>query len=71
MPGTTVVVGSTQVQLPFVQLTSLAWSPDGTRFVVTAQKTQTSPIEVYSVRTDGTDPIRLTTGYNARSADWR
>jgi hypothetical protein len=60
-----VVVGSTQVHLPFVQLTSLAWSPDGTRSVVTAQKTKTASIEVFTVRPDGTEPIQLTTGYNA------
>jgi dipeptidyl aminopeptidase/acylaminoacyl peptidase len=36
---TTVVVGSTQVQLPFARVESLAWSPDGTRFVVSAEQT--------------------------------
>lgn len=70
-PSATVVVGSTPVRLPFVQLISLAWSPDGARFVVTAQKTETAPIDVYSVRTDGTDPVRLTTGYDASGVSWR
>jgi Tol biopolymer transport system component len=71
--GTTVVVGSTQVQLPFAQVSSLSWSPDGTRFIVTAQKTLSDDSEpdVYTVNTDGTDPVRLTTGYDARGATWR
>jgi WD40 repeat protein len=34
--GTTVVVDGSSVQLPFAEVTSLSWSPDGTRFVVTA-----------------------------------
>lgn len=58
--GTTVVVGSTQVKLPFALVTSLAWSPDGTRFIVTARRKGSVVPDVYSVRTDATDPIRLT-----------
>jgi Tol biopolymer transport system component len=70
-PQTNVIVGTTQVHLPFAQLTSLAWSPDGTSFVVTAAKTKTAPLDVYTVRTDGTDPVQLTNGYNAAGANWR
>jgi Tol biopolymer transport system component len=69
--GTTVVVGSSQVRLPFAQVTSLAWSPDGTRFVVTA-RTKDAPVpDVYTVKTDGTDPIRLTTNFDASGVSWR
>lgn len=69
--GTTVVVGSTQTQLPFTDVTSLAWSPDGTRFVVTAQRSRTAAPDVYTVKTDGTDPVRLTKNYDALGATWR
>jgi Tol biopolymer transport system component len=69
--GDRVVVGSTQVTLPFASVTSLAWSPDGTRFVVTARKTSTAPPDVYTVRTNGTDPIQLTKNYDASGASWR
>lgn len=68
MLGTTVVVGSTQVKLPFAQVTSLEWSSDGTHFVVTARTTKNSVPDVYTVRTDGTQPVRLTQNYDASSA---
>jgi Tol biopolymer transport system component len=64
----TVVVDATQVKLPFARVTSLAWSPDGTRFVVVARKTKTGPSDVYTVRPDGTDPVRLTRNYGAVGA---
>lgn len=63
--GTTLVVGSTQAQLPFARVTSLAWSPDGTRLVVTAAETAVSPLDVYTIDQDGTDPVQLTTNYDA------
>jgi TolB protein len=66
-----VVVGSMQVKLPFASVTSLAWSPDGTRFVVTARKTESAPLDLFTVRTDGTDPVQLTQDYDALSASWR
>jgi Tol biopolymer transport system component len=69
--GTTVVVGSTQTKLPFASVTSLAWSPDGTRFVVTARTKGSVAPDVYTVRTDGTDPIRLTKNYDASGVSWR
>jgi Tol biopolymer transport system component len=71
---TPVVVDGSSVQLPFAEVTSLSWSPDGTRFVVTAlesTKGYLTATDVYTVNTDGTDPVRLTTGYNARGAEWR
>jgi Tol biopolymer transport system component len=69
--GPTVVVGSTSVTLPFAEVTSLAWSPDGTQFVVTARPTKSAPLDVYTVRTAGTDPVRLTTDYDTLGAGWR
>jgi Tol biopolymer transport system component len=48
----------------------LAWSPDGTRFVVTARKTKAALPDVYTVRTDGTDPVQLTKNYDASGATW-
>jgi Tol biopolymer transport system component len=70
--NTTVVVGSTQTQLPFTEVTSLAWSPDATRLVVTARTTPTGPFDVYTVNTDGSNPIQLTHNYDALDlAGWR
>jgi Tol biopolymer transport system component len=66
--ASTVVVGDTQVHLPFAVVSSLAWSPDGTQFVVVARKTKTGFPDVYTVKTDGTDPVRLTKYYDAISA---
>lgn len=68
--GTTVVVGSASVTLPFADVTSLAWSPDGSEFVVTARKSRYAWPDVYTVKTDGTDPVRLTTNYDASGASW-
>jgi Tol biopolymer transport system component len=68
-PGNaTVVVGSAQLKLPFVKVTSLAWSPDGTRFVVTARTAKTASFDLYSVQTDGTEPVRLTKNYGVLGA---
>jgi len=69
--NTTVVVGSTQTQLPFTAVSSLAWSPDGLRFVVSARTTQTGPFDLYTVNTDGSDPIQLTQNYDTIAANWR
>ncbi|MFL5915112.1 MAG: hypothetical protein ACJ752_05680 [Gaiellaceae bacterium] len=66
--GTTLVVGSSQVSLPFAQVTSLAWSADGTRFVVTARENGAPALDLYTVKTDGSDPVRLTTNYDASGA---
>jgi Tol biopolymer transport system component len=60
-----------EVQLPLTQIDSLAWSPDGTRFVIAGWRVGTTVPDVYTVRTDGTDLTRLTTDFDAVSADWR
>ncbi|MFL5961070.1 MAG: TolB family protein [Gaiellaceae bacterium] len=64
----TVVAGFSQETLPFRHVSSLAWSLDGTRFVVTASGAKTASFDVYTVQTDGTDPIRLTENYGAIGA---
>jgi TolB protein len=69
--GTTVIVGSTRTKLPFDRVVSLAWSPDGTRFVVTARPSPTTPYDVYTVATDGTGLRRLTHDLDASNATWR
>jgi len=50
---------------------ALAWSPDGTRLVVTARATATAPVDVYTVNPNGSDPIRLTQNYDAGGVTWR
>ena len=68
----TVVADSAPVQLPFIDVTSLAWSPDGSRFVVTARTAAAAPFDVYTVNTDGSDPVQLTQNYDALDlAGWR
>jgi Tol biopolymer transport system component len=63
---------STQrVHLPFERVTSLGWSPDGTRFVVGAQAAGTAASDIYTLRTDGTDVRRLTSDFDAASPSWR
>lgn len=68
--GTTLVVGSSSVKLPFAQVTSLAWSPDGAQFVVTARKTANADPDVYTIGADGRNPVRLTQNYDASGAIW-
>ena len=63
------VVGATRIHLPFAEVDSLAWSPDGSRFVVVASKENGLP-DVYTVKTDGTNPLRLTKYFGASSAAW-
>lgn len=67
----TVVVDSAQTRLPFTKVASLAWSPDGTRFAVVARTTPNGPLDVYTVNTDGSDPIQLTQNYGAIAVSWR
>lgn len=62
---------TTRVPLPFAQVNSLGWSPDGTRFVVTARAAGNAAPDVYTLRTDGTDVRRLTTDLDAGSPSWR
>jgi Tol biopolymer transport system component len=69
--GTTVVVqGGTKVQLPFSQVRSIAWSPDGTRFLVAAKPKGAPTFDLYTVKTDGTDVVRLTSNMDVASGDW-
>jgi WD40 repeat protein len=67
---TTVVVGSKNVSLPFAQVRSFAWSPDGTRFVVVARKKSDPAFDVYTVKTDGTGVVRRTSNYGVIGAGW-
>jgi Tol biopolymer transport system component len=60
-----------RVQLPFERVTSLGWSPDGTRFLVTAVAAGAAVPDVYTLRTDGTDVKRLTTDFDAAAPSWR
>ncbi|HEY6460397.1 MAG TPA: hypothetical protein VIY73_09605, partial [Polyangiaceae bacterium] len=69
--GTSVVVQGKKVALPFAQVRSIAWSPDGTRFLVAAKAKGTATFDLYTVRTDGTDVMRLTQNLDVSSADWR
>ncbi len=69
--GTTVVVNGSKVALPFAQVRSIAWSPDGTRFLVAAKAKGTPTFDLYTVSTDGTDVQRLTSNMNVSSGDWR
>jgi len=69
--GTTVVVNGSKVALPFAQVRSLAWSPDGTRFLVAAKAKGTPTFDLYTVATDGTDVQRLTSKMDVSSGDWR
>jgi Tol biopolymer transport system component len=69
--GNTLVVSGKQTTLPFASVSSVAWSTDGSRLVVTAQQTTTAPFDVYSVNPDGSEPVRLTQNYGADGASWR
>jgi Tol biopolymer transport system component len=59
-----------RVPLPFADVTSLGWSPDGTRFVVAARGAGTAVPDIYTLRTDGTEVRRLTTDLVAGSPSW-
>ena len=69
--GATVVVNGSKVALPFAQVRSIAWSPDGTRFLVTAKAKGTPTFDLYTVAIDGTDVQRLTQNLDVSSGDWR
>jgi Tol biopolymer transport system component len=59
------------VKLPFERVQTIAWSPDGTRWVVVAQQRGQATTDLYTVRTDGTDVRRITRNVAATSASWR
>jgi Tol biopolymer transport system component len=69
--GTTAFVQGKKVPLPFAQVRSLVWSPDGTRLLVAAKPKKAPTFDLYTVRTDGTDVHRLTQNLDVSSADWR
>lgn len=71
LAGTMVVVQGRKVALPFAQVRSLAWSPDGTRFLVAAKAKGTPTFDLYTVRIDGTGVQRLTSNMDVSSGDWR
>ena len=60
-----------RVQLPFTEIGSIAWSPDGTRFLVTGRTKGAAVYDVYTVRTDGSGLWRLTTNIEAYGVSWR
>jgi Tol biopolymer transport system component len=65
------VAGSRRIRLPLVRADSVAWSPDGRSFVLTARANSTAPSDVYTVDVDGRNLKRLTWNLNASSASWR
>ncbi len=71
LAGTTVIVQGRRVALPFTQVRSIAWSPDGTRFLVAAKAEGTPTFDLYTVRIDGTGARRLTSNMDVSSGDWR
>jgi len=73
-PGAVTIVSGAvrqRVQLPFKEIASLGWSPDGTRFVVVGVTKGAAVNDVYTVRTDGTGLRRLTRNLEAHAASWR
>ena len=61
--GKSVVIGSKVIQLPFQQVGSLRWSPDGTRLLVTANPKTYRGFDLYSLKPDGTGLVRLTKNF--------
>jgi Tol biopolymer transport system component len=70
LDGTTLVVGSRRVRLPFLSVTSLAWSPDGTNLTVAAHAPGTPTADVYTFRPDGSGIRRLTTDLGVSAVAW-
>jgi len=70
--GVTISVNGSQehLVLPFAQVVSLAWSPDGSRFVVAARPKGGATFDVYTLHTDDTGVRRLTTDMDALSVSW-
>jgi len=69
--GATVIVNGSKVALPFAQVGSVAWSPDGTHFLVAAKPKGAPTFDLYTVAADGTDVRRLTSNMDVSSGDWR
>lgn len=72
--GTTATIATgttkTHVKLPFRRVATIAWSPDGTHFVLAARAWTDASFDLYVVKTDGTDVQRLTSNLDVSSADW-
>ena len=60
-----VIAGGATVTLPLRRISDLAWSPDGTHFVVTGVRPGGAVPDVYVLRTDGTDLLELTKNLDA------
>jgi Tol biopolymer transport system component len=63
--------GTQKVKLRFAEVSSLAWSPDGARFVVAARARLAASFDVYTIGIDGSGLRRLTLNMNATSPSWR
>jgi Tol biopolymer transport system component len=61
--GKSIVIGPKIIQLPFQQVGSLRWTPDGTRLLVTANPQTYRGYDLYSIKPDGTDLARLTKNF--------
>ncbi len=65
--GKNIVIGSKVTQLPFTEVGSLRWTPDGTRLLLTASRANKSsgpgPFDLYSIKPDGSGVKRLTKNY--------
>ena len=69
--GINVVVAGKKVRFPFVRIRSVAWSPDGSHLLVAAKAKNAPTFDLYTVKTDGTDPVQLTSNMDVSSGDWR
>lgn len=65
--GTTLVVGSSRAKLPFTGVRSLAWTRDGTRLVVAATTRTNGVVDLWTIKPNGTDPVRVTRNYGVSS----
>jgi TolB protein len=71
LQGSAVVVAGQRVALPFRVLGDLAWSPDGTHFLVTGVRPGEAVPDVFTVRADGTELLQLTKNLDVLGATWR
>jgi len=60
-----------RISLPFPRVDGLDWSPDGTRFVVSARARGSATSDLYTLRTDGRDVRRLTRNLATFDPSWR
>jgi Tol biopolymer transport system component len=65
--GKNIVIGSKVMQLPFTEVGSLRWTPDGTRLLITATQANKSggpgPFDLYTLKPNGKGLKRLTKNY--------